>query len=313
MKMYAVFSWDSEHGPIKSWDRLASVEIHNARTRPIAHGVVGAPPVEFLVGSPAIVADLRNRLKDHGIDPASIREGGVIAYEAIITASPEFFEAGSKVEQQKRLAGWTAAQVDFVTKRYGGHRVVSMVLHQDEQTPHIHAVIVPLKHGVDRRRRDLTARWGLDGQILSARGEWRQLQTDYGKAMAPLGLSRGEEGSTRKHQPYAMVLADIEAERAAIRIREADLADREQAINDHLIRLRDGWKLVEERHREAKAAREAAVAIMKEASDREGEYQERLKRERELERQLAALRSNRDLPVGRAHQAARSSTSPQIS
>jgi hypothetical protein len=312
MKMYAVFSWDSEHGPIKSWDRLASVEIHNARKQPIAHGVHGAPPVEFLVGSPAIAADLRNRLKDHGIDPASIREGGVVAYEAIITASPEFFAVGSAADQQKRLADWTAAQVDFVTKRYGSHRVVSMVLHQDEQTPHIHAVVVPLKHGVDRRRRDLAARWGLDGQILSARGEWRQLQTDYGKAMAPLGLSRGEESSTRKHLPFAVVLADIEAERAAIRIREADLADRERAINDHLIRLRDGWKLVEERHREAKAARDAAVAIMKEASDRESEYQAALKRERELERQLAALRASRNRPVDQANQA-RSSASPQIS
>jgi hypothetical protein len=290
MTMYAIFSWNSERGPIKSWDQMASVEMHNGRMKPIAHGIEGAPAPIFLVGSREITAEVRQRLVQHGIDPGAIRKGGVIAHEAIITASREFFYLGSKEDQQARLEGWTRAQVDFVMRRYGKHRVASLVLHQDEQTPHIHAVVIPFKHSVDRRRRDLDPQWGLDGQILTAKPELSQLQTDYGMAMARFGLSRGRISSNDKHKPYAVVMAEVEAERAAIKLREADIQEREQELAACLIRLRDGWKGVDEKSREAAAAREIVTKLLEELKLRENDYQAVLTRERRLAHNERALR-----------------------
>lgn len=291
MKMYAIFTWDAEHGPIKTWDRMTSVEMHNGRTKPIAHGLEGAPPPEFLIGSPKITREVRQRLVDHGIDPGGIREGGVIAHEAIITASREFFYMGGSNEQRARFDMWKRAQVDFVTNRYGAHRIASMVLHQDEHTPHIHLVAVPLKHAIDGRRRDKAPRWGLDNQVLTARDELHQLQTDYGKAMAPFGLSRGKEGSERKHVPYSVILSDIEAEREAIRLREAQVKAQEEELAACLIRLRDGWRAVEERGREAAAARAAVTSMLEELKRREIDYEGLLVREGRLKRSLEALQA----------------------
>ncbi|KTW13555.1 MobV family relaxase [Sphingomonas sanguinis] len=289
MKMYAIFTWDAEHGPIKTWDRMTSVEMHNGRTKPIAHGMDGAPPPEFLVGSPKIANEVRHRLADHGIDPSGIRENGVIAHEAIITASREFFHMGSPDEQKARLEKWKQAQVDFATQRYGVHRIASMVLHQDEHTPHIHLVAIPLKLATDGRRRERTPRWGLDNQVLTARDELRQLQTDYGKAMASFGLSRGREGSERKRVPFSVILSDIEAEREAIKLREAEVRAREEQLDACLITLRDGWHAVVEKDREAAAARAAVVSMMADLKRREIEYEGLLVREGRLKRSLDDL------------------------
>ncbi len=291
MKMYAIFSWDSEHGPIKSWDRMRSVEIHNGRVKPIAHGNDGAPPPDFLVGSPNIAADVRKRLIGHQIDPDRIRNGGVIAHEAVITASREFFAMGSEEERRTRLVAWTEAQVDFVTQRYGSHRVASMVLHQDEHTPHIHAVVVPLKYATDGRHRgEPQPYWRLDGQVLTARGELRQLQTDYGRAMAPLGLSRGEPNSENKHQSYSVAVADLEAERAAIRMREAELLAQQRGVEQAMVHLRDGWIQIIEEKREIASARAAVVKLLEEVKRREIEYEGLLVRETRLRRHEELIR-----------------------
>ena len=295
MKVYAIFSWDSENGPIKSWDRMRSVEIHNGRVKPIVHGNDGAPPPEFLVGSPTIAADVRKCLVGHQIDPDRIRNGGVIAHEAVITASREFFAMGSEEERRTRLVAWTEAQVDFVTRRYGPHRVASMVLHQDEHTPHIHAVVVPLKYAADGRQRgEPQPYWRLDGQVLTARGELRQLQTDYGRAMAPLGLSRGEPNSENKHQSYSVAVADLEAERTAIRMREAELLVQQQAVEQAMVHLRDGWARIVEEKREITAARAAVVSMMEELARQTDEEEARVQRERELTEGLRRLRDMQD-------------------
>ena len=54
----------------------------------------------------------------------------------VLTASPEFFE-GLKGAQ---LDHWVAAQLEFLQKEHGS-RLRHVVFHQDEKTPHLHALI----------------------------------------------------------------------------------------------------------------------------------------------------------------------------
>lgn len=269
MKMYSTISWDAKNGFIKTWDQMRSVEIHNGRGTPLAHVVDGAPPPEYLLGSPRIVAAARQRLLDHGIDPDNRRREGVIAREVVLSASHEFFAAGSASDQADRLTEWKAAQVPFLIERFGAHRLVSVVLHRDEHTPHVHAVVLALKHAPDRQRGH---EWTLAGEVLAARGKWAQDQTAYAQSMAPFGLSRGKEKSDNKHKPYGERMSELDAMHAAMELERQDLAERQAAVESAFVTLRDGWnnlaamqKRVAEEGREAVSAKEAAVALVKEA------------------------------------------------
>lgn len=294
MKMYSTISWDVKNGFIKTWDQLRSVEVHNGRGTPLAHVVEGAPPPEYLLGSPRIVADARQRLVDHGIDPDNRRREGVIAREAVLSASHEFFAAGSATDRADRFEKWKAAQVPFLVERFGRHRLVSVVLHCDEYTPHVHAVVLALKHAPDRQR---GPEWTLAGEVIAATGKWAQDQTAYALAMAPFGLSRGKEKSDNKHKPYGERMSEIDAEQAAVQIERQELAARQAAVDQAFITLRDGWndinavqsRLAEE-SREAASARAAAADLVKEALEAQATTRAH---ERRLEHGFDLLRQQR--------------------
>jgi len=285
MKLYSTISWNVEHGFIKTWHQMKSAELHNGRCTPVAHTVEGAPDPEYLMGTPKIVATARQRLIDHGIDPDNRRAGGNIAREAILSASHEFFFAGSENDCEERLKKWKDAQVQFLTDYFGSHRVISAVVHYDEYTPHVHAIVLALKFDANRQRgRD----WSLCGDDMSKLGNFAQHQTDYAQAMAPFGLVRGEVNSRRKRKSHAVYLAEIEALKNSVILERQDLltqakivakqaremAEQQASVAEGFIQLRDGWaelrdanlQIAEER-REAAAARAAAVSLVEEAAE----------------------------------------------
>lgn len=122
-----------------------------------------------------------------------VRKNAVLAVEMIMTASPEYFRPDHPEKagtwDESRLRPWVAANMAWLNDRYGD-RVVSAVLHLDEATPHIHAVMVPLDE-----KGKLNAR-GLFG---GSRHTLSQLQTDYAKAVEDLSIERGIKGSRARH------------------------------------------------------------------------------------------------------------------
>ena len=171
---FAIITFRST-GPIKTWAAMRAANVHNARTKPLAHAVAGAPAPEHLIGTGDLVADVKRHLRGAKLDPDRLRKNGVIAFEAILSASAEFFEAGSDEERAGRLTAWKTAQRDWALKRYGAHRVASMVLHVDEKVPHIHLVVLPLEVKRDGRRKDADARWSLVGRTISGPGRFDEV------------------------------------------------------------------------------------------------------------------------------------------
>lgn len=109
--------------------------------------------------------------------------------EFILTASPEWFPRDQDGQAQDVRGGqWVADNLRFLQRRYGEPNVVSFTLHQDEKTPHIHAVVIPI-----------TKQGRLSADTLFNPLSLKQLQTDYANAMAGHGLERGIEGSRRPH------------------------------------------------------------------------------------------------------------------
>jgi len=182
-----------------------------------------------------------------------VRADQVRAVEVIMTGSPEGFIRG----QDGRAADyskskWAGDNLRFLQEKYGKENVVSFTLHQDEKTPHVHAVIVPITPDGRLSAKDVFNREGL-----------RQLQTDYAQAMAPHGFERGVEHSQAEHQPMrrqytqeaqnARQVAELSKPAAAI-VREPF------TLPDVPLLGRDEWKTAQEARINAEiAARIAQV------------------------------------------------------
>jgi hypothetical protein len=120
-----------------------------------------------------------------------VRADQVKAVEVVMTGSPEGFKRaadGRAVDYSK--SKWAQDNLHFLQNKYGKENVVSFTLHQDEKTPHVHAVIVPITP--DGR---LAAKELFTPQTL------RELQTEYAQAMQPHGFERGVEHSQTINQP----------------------------------------------------------------------------------------------------------------
>lgn len=119
--------------------------------------------------------------------PAPIRKDAVKSFNMILGGShKEMIEIFSKPDKGQ---AWIDANMVFLDKAYGKENIVKLVLHLDEKTPHLHAVIVPLTK--DGR---LSAK-----EIIGNAQKLSTLQTLHAHFMQPFGLERGIEGSKAAH------------------------------------------------------------------------------------------------------------------
>ena len=118
------------------------------------------------------------------------RRDAVRLVELVLTASADGFARGADgLVPDMRDSPWVEDNLKFVRKQFGEENVVGFMLHQDEITPHLHVLVVPLTPDGRLSCRDVFSPTRL-----------HQLQTDYAKAMAPHGLERGIKYSTGNHE-----------------------------------------------------------------------------------------------------------------
>jgi hypothetical protein len=124
-----------------------------------------------------------------------VRDDQVRAMEVVLTASPEWFKRGQDGQaEDMRESKWVTDNLHFLKEKFGEKNVVSFTLHQDEKTPHVHAVVIPI-----------TEKNRLSADTLFNPKTLVKLQTEYAAAMAEHGLERGIEGSRRQHQDMKQV------------------------------------------------------------------------------------------------------------
>lgn len=132
----------------------------------------------------------------HLLDGAARRNRDtVLCREVVLSASPSYFRPGREsmggVFDQAKLKAWATITLAWA-KRTWPDQLASVVLHLDEQTPHVHLLVVP-------RVQTPEGTWRLNSKGLFDRERLRELQTSFGEAVAPLGIRRGEPGSMAKH------------------------------------------------------------------------------------------------------------------
>jgi len=182
---------------LKTMGEIGQLGKHNERTRETRNADEARLGDNVrLAGTGDWCADAQGRLDD----APTIRSNAVLAMEHVLTASREFYHQGTQFEQATRLAEWTERSMVWLRETYGEKNIVAAVLHKDEQTPHIQALVVP----IDERGR-LNAHAYTGGRALLAR-----MQDSYARAMEPLGLERGVKGSVADHQTVKEFYAKIE-------------------------------------------------------------------------------------------------------
>lgn len=161
---------------------------------------------------------IEERLVDAGI--SKTRQDAVKGMEFILTASPERFkrDATGQALGDYREHPWVKANLEFMQQKYGPN-LVAFTLHQDEKTPHIHAVVVPI-----------TADGRLCAKELFTPRTLRELQTDYAQAMKSFGLERGIEGSRAKHVEMKHIYGLQQQERLAIQQELAPIQQPQQPL-----------------------------------------------------------------------------------
>lgn len=133
------------------------------------------------------------------LKPEKIRKNAVHAVEFVLSASPAALQA---IGPERSLAFFKAAR-DWAQKRIGGaQNTLCWALHQDELSPHLHVVMMPMQDG------KLNAR----GFIGGHRDVLRQMQTEFAEEVgAQFGLERGipKDQTLRQHRPVREYYAKV--------------------------------------------------------------------------------------------------------
>ncbi|MBR8840880.1 MobV family relaxase [Spirosoma aerophilum] len=174
-----------------------------------------------LAGTSDPAADVKVRFDEMQIEP---RKGAVVAIDVFISASPEHFKTNHPNDPNWKA--FQAKAMDFLRQEYGAANVVHAVAHHDETSPHLHAIVTPIrsktvkvgrKVKVERTENRLCARDWLGGDRITL----SKLQSRFADHVKELGLSRGIEGSKAKHtevSQFYSVMKETTAQAQAVHL-----------------------------------------------------------------------------------------------
>ena len=129
--------------------------------------------------------DINSRIEQAYTGKRAIRSDAVKSVGVILSGSHEQMK---KIESEGELKKWAFESFQHIAERFGAENIVRATVHMDEKTPHMHLHFVPL-----------TSDGRLSAKELINRKSLKELQVSYGERMEQFGLTRGIEGSKRKH------------------------------------------------------------------------------------------------------------------
>ena len=128
---------------------------------------------------------IKNYIDENKISKRAIRKDAVLCDEWIITSDKDFF-AKLTPEETRRFF---ETSKNYFAENYGLENIAYASVHLDENTPHMHMGIVPMRQGK------------LSSKAIFNREELKKIQDELPKYLSQYGfhLQRGELDSTKKH------------------------------------------------------------------------------------------------------------------
>lgn len=150
-------------------------------------------------------AAIRHRLDTVGLK-RKIGKNQVQAIRIVLSGTHDDM---ARMENEGKLDEWCDDSVAWLGETYGADNLVSAVLHMDEETPHIHATIVPIVQGERRKQKkeeNVKRKYKVKAPAprlcadeVMSRSNLIRYQDTYAEHMAKYGLKRGIRGSVAKH------------------------------------------------------------------------------------------------------------------
>ena len=188
----------------------------------------------------------RTQAIQHRLDTAGltrkIGNNQVKAIRVLLTGTHEDMEC---ITNEGRLDGWCSDNLKYLADTFGRENIVSAVLHMDEQTPHIHATLVPIVKGERKRkkkeeqvrkryRKKPTETARLCADDIMTRAKLKSYQDTYAQAMSGYGLQRGIDGSEAKHITTRQYYRDLMQQTEQLQTDIAQLQDRKETAQEEL-------------------------------------------------------------------------------
>lgn len=172
-------------GKIKTKGHLSAALGHNFRERDTPNADLDRKGDNLVLKGPGTGKGVIEAWDDRA--PEKIRKNAVHALEYFIGGSPEKLHAMSREDQD----AYFRRALDWLEKRHGAENVLSAVIHRDETTPHMQALVIPLD-----ARGKLNAR-----ELVGGKDKLSQMQTEFAREVGqPFGFERGQERSRATHQ-----------------------------------------------------------------------------------------------------------------
>lgn len=128
-----------------------------------------------------VMRDYNSRLKEI-LGDKKPRKNAVFAIETLQSFSPEMIK---NIDLEK----WKKDNLLYLENTFGKENVISVVLHLDEKTPHITAIILPIDDKNKLNCREITSKKNII-----------KYQDTYAELMEKHALERGKRGSKVKHK-----------------------------------------------------------------------------------------------------------------
>ncbi len=154
-----------------------------------------------------------------------------------------------RITNEGRLDEWCNDNLKYLADTFGRENIVSAVLHMDEQTPHIHATLIPIVKGERKRkkkeeqvkkryRKKPTDTARLCADDIMTRAKLKSYQDTYAQAMSGYGLQRGIDGSEAKHITTRQYYRDLMQQTEQLRTDIGQLQDRKETAQEELKRAK---------------------------------------------------------------------------
>lgn len=201
--------------------------------------------IRFPDGVESRTQAIQYRLDTAGLT-RKIGNNQVRAIRVLLTGTHEDME---RITNEGRLDEWCSDNLKYLADTFGRENIVSAVLHMDEQTPHIHATLVPIVKGERKRkkkeeqvkkryRKKPTDTARLCADEIMTRAKLKSYQDTYAQAMSGYGLQRGIDGSEAKHITTRQYYRDLVQQTEQLRTDIGQLRDRKETAQEELRRAK---------------------------------------------------------------------------
>ncbi|MDR2916271.1 MAG: plasmid recombination protein [Tannerella sp.] len=197
---------------------------------------------------------------EHAEIARKISHNQVRAIRVIMTGSPEQMQ---RIQEEGKLDDWCRDSLDWLRKEVGSENIVSAVLHLDEQTPHIHATVVPIVTGERRKARQEAQKAGkkyrkknanaprLCADDIMSKERFKHMQNTYAQTMSKFGLVRGKEGSEARHISTQQYYRELVGKNEQLEKDNEILQTQKEQSNQELSHIRNDIKTEELKNKAA--------------------------------------------------------------